>query len=637
MIKVSLYIYINGIYKRLELFNDEKINITSSIQNINDISKTFTDYTQTFSVPATTNNNAVFSYWYNNDVDNGFDQRKRADAYIELDSISFKNGKIQLESVDLKSGQPDNYKITFFGSLVSLKDTFNGLLLKDLNLNTSYDITYTPDVVKNLVTTTSISSDVMFPLISSKNIWTYGSGTTYDISNSATPINYFDLFPAIKLSSVFNMIQSQFGINFSGSFLTNNKFLNAYLWLKNSELFSVKVTNEIITFDSYTGGTGFNIDLVNDSFSGDGSFCTAQIAYLEITPTVAGLTYNIHTSKNGVDVLVQPMISTTSMTSIPLTAQTYGGFGLVDKYSVYISAPAPITFNAQIILTMSVYDSYGAEVLIDSTITKYTSQTTTAVKLAIKDYFPEIKIEDFFSGVLRQFNLTCFSTEQDVYNIETLEDYYSSGKVLNITKHIIRDVQSIERVKTFNKVNFSYEKSENVISANFLSTYSRSFGDLLQDFDSDGSEYAIKLPFECLSYNKISGNLITGYAVKYDLKQYIPKPIILYDLTPTSLTSCPSFYFTGSSSGSYVNYKCFSNETIISSVYNSLAWGSENSLMTSTIPISLYQNYYQSYLENVFNEKARLFKCKAMLPISIITNLTLKDLGGNYGRRISTS
>ena len=48
-------------------------------------------------------------------------------------------------------------------------------------------------------------------------------------------------------------------------------------------------------------------------------------------------------------------------------------------------------------------------------------------------------------------------------------------------------------------------------------------------------------------------------------------------------------------------------------------------MLTSSIPISLYSNYYQNYLENVFNEKARLIKVKAIFPLSIMTTLSLKD------------
>ena len=39
-------------YQRIELFNDEKISITSSIQDIADISKSKTDFTQSFTIPA---------------------------------------------------------------------------------------------------------------------------------------------------------------------------------------------------------------------------------------------------------------------------------------------------------------------------------------------------------------------------------------------------------------------------------------------------------------------------------------------------------------------------------------------------------------------------------------------------------
>ena len=45
--EVALYIDIDETIKRINLFNDETISVTSSIQNVNDISKVFTDYSQT--------------------------------------------------------------------------------------------------------------------------------------------------------------------------------------------------------------------------------------------------------------------------------------------------------------------------------------------------------------------------------------------------------------------------------------------------------------------------------------------------------------------------------------------------------------------------------------------------------------
>ena len=50
----TVQVYIEG--QRLELFKDEQINVTSIQQNVQDISKVFTDFSQSFSVPATPRN-----------------------------------------------------------------------------------------------------------------------------------------------------------------------------------------------------------------------------------------------------------------------------------------------------------------------------------------------------------------------------------------------------------------------------------------------------------------------------------------------------------------------------------------------------------------------------------------------------
>jgi len=239
MINVGIFIkYDEGNYNRIELFNDEKISVNSSIQNINDIAKTFTDYSQTFTIPASVKNNRIFKHWYENSLDNQFSTLVKADAYIELDTILFRTGKIQLEGCSIVNNRPQNYSITFIGVLGSLKDKFAGLYLKDLT-STAYDFNYSATIIKDKVTSTAISDDILFPLISSEDYWTYGSGS-FDINNSSTPINYLDFFSAIRLKAVFVMINFHFGINFTGLFLNVIRFKAAYLWLKNADTFEIK-------------------------------------------------------------------------------------------------------------------------------------------------------------------------------------------------------------------------------------------------------------------------------------------------------------------------------------------------------------------------------------------------------------
>ena len=46
----EIQLYIQG--EQVELFKDESVSITQSIQNVKDIAKVFTEFTKSFTVPA---------------------------------------------------------------------------------------------------------------------------------------------------------------------------------------------------------------------------------------------------------------------------------------------------------------------------------------------------------------------------------------------------------------------------------------------------------------------------------------------------------------------------------------------------------------------------------------------------------
>ena len=114
-IDLSLYIYetVEDVVtqKRLTLFPDEKIRLKRSIQSLQDLTKVFTDFTQSFSVPADDNNNAIFKHYYDAQIVNGFDARIKVDARIDLGGLTYKLGKIQLNGASLKSNVPVKYDI----------------------------------------------------------------------------------------------------------------------------------------------------------------------------------------------------------------------------------------------------------------------------------------------------------------------------------------------------------------------------------------------------------------------------------------------------------------------------------------------------------------------------------------------
>lgn len=631
MIIVGLFIKTDNEFLRVDFFNDEKISLNSSIQNIADISKVTTDFSQSFTVPATKQNNRIFKHWYESSIDSGFNSNLKVEAYIELDTIPFRNGKIQLEGATVKNGSPENYSINFVGNLTNLKDKFAGKLLKDL-ADDSYDFVYDATVVKNKVVSTTTSADVMFPLISSSRYWAYGTGD--NINNTSTPIRYNELFPALRVSKVLNMIENDFGINFNGSFLTNNKFLNAYLWLKNAEEFVPKYKHTLITYNTKTSTSGdatWIIDLATETFTTSSSSYESSLT-LYVTPTTAGIPYNVYLYANGIQIL---SFSTTSTT----TEQQFIFFGLTSTYKntsfqVFIGpVNTSITFNSRLVLGWRINLGQGNVASGTITLTKTSNQTAqSGTEIALNNYLPEIKIEDFFSGLLKMFNLTCFSNDGVNYTLERIDDYYANGSFIDITKYIdIESNTSVNRVKTFKKINFEYEKSESIINVGFLGSTGLEYGSLSAETGYDGEEYSIKLPFEDLNFKNIGGGLLqVGYALKSDLAKYVPKAVILYDYNPSGLTTCPQFYFntnlTGGTSTAHTSYKAFGQETLISSETFSLNFGTQQSTLTNEIITNgLYAQNYDQYLANIFNIKSRLIKIKTYLPTSILTTIKLND------------
>lgn len=88
-------------FVRIDLFKDESVTLTQAIQNVRDIGSVFTDFTRTFTVPASPNTNKLFKHFYNSDIvsnDNllasDFDAGIRRDAVLELNHTPFKKVKL---------------------------------------------------------------------------------------------------------------------------------------------------------------------------------------------------------------------------------------------------------------------------------------------------------------------------------------------------------------------------------------------------------------------------------------------------------------------------------------------------------------------------------------------------------------
>lgn len=613
------------VVKRIELFNDEKISITSSIQNVNDISKVFTDYSQSFTIPASDNNNEIFRHWYENALDNGYNQNQRYAGYIEIDTQVFRVGKWQLESANVKGNRVEDYKITFYGNLLSLTDKFKEDKLKDIAELNDYTINYSGTSVKSKITTTS-DSDLSFPLISSKNVWQYGGGgaiqTNWDITNTATPIDYKDLFPALKIARIFEAIENKYGISFNGNFLTQSRFTQAYLWLKNRDIFNPLSAKILMTYTPNI--VGHNYLVINaDSFNIEPSFIDELNSNL---PTgysfVAGGIYEFTFSASTTYVVsvfnnnafLFNITGTGSSASFQLP--TIGG-----NYQVYLSTTTAVTYSNGV--TSNIYEYDDSNNNLNTLTTSGTGGGTSNANLDLPSFMPDIKVADFFSAILKMFNLTAFSFDEQNYTLEQLENWYYQGNIKNYSEYCVTDFD-YERIKPYKKVNFQYQKSESFLNRAYYDNAAKEYGDLEYQFNNDGADYAIQLPFENLTFNKFAGtNLQVGFSINKDFKSYIPKPIILYQYENANC----SFKFNDNISTSTITqYNVFGQDVKYQNNNHTLNWGVEfSSYNLQTINNSLFKDYYFDYLNNLYSLKSRMVKVAMRLPYSELLALRLND------------
>ena len=622
--------------ERLELFNDETINLTSTVQNVQDISKTFTDFSQSFTIPASDHNNRILQHFYQSDVNALFDYNLRLDSFIEIDLTFFRRGKLQVEKSNLKNGRPESYTVTFYGDGRTLKDYFGEDLLSDLDY-TDYNHVYSGAEVKNRLTDGTNQYDVKYPLISSKRIWHYQSNyvnattpnwlditsiSQNDIHASSGAIHFNELFPAVRVSTIFDLIQAKYGVTFNGTFLQDDRFTKLFLYYKNKTEFDIIGKQHLVDIQSVSAPTGLYdlspyIDTTADTitFTELNGVLTHQLE-IEIISLSTAATIYADVFQNG-NLLNSVQISATGTYTLDVVNQTSG---LNAVYQVYLRPAAAV--NVTHSLKYSVL-YLNASSLVTETQSTTDAATNMVLTQSLEYNAPQMKISDFFAGILKTFNMVCVGSGENTYDIAPLDDWYGQGAIVDITEDT--DIASIDvaRMPLYKKISFKYQDSDCFLNKQFTQVYSRGYGDMTYQYPYDGGEFTVDLPFENILQQKFTAtNLQVGYALNNEFAPYTPKPILLYQYDNLDC----DFKYSAGSTVTITNYTPFGQDLR----YNNTDLTSNFSPETSTLlnyPIqqTLFAQYYFSYLYNLYNLKQRLINVKTILPVGVLTNLKLND------------
>jgi len=631
---MELYIYVNDVSRRVEMFQDEKVSVTSTIQNYSDIGKLFTDYSQSFTIPASQINNSIFSHWYDNAVDGGYDARIRYNAYIEIDTIPFRDGNVQLEKANKKNGYIESYTLTFYGNLTQLKDKFADDKLQvvfETDLGQTLNHTFDSSNIQTRITSGS-TYDVRYPLLSNDRTFRYNDASPDDVTTNAGSILWTDLFPAVRINKILELIEDKYDIDFTGAFLNYNQVKKLWMLLKNAELPRAYSEGLRVDFLS-TSGVSFpelnlTTDLITTNWSSGflgSSGPQRLILKFKVTPNLATLTtiYKI-------ELFVDGQVFTTfdnlvGIQEVILYNQTRSEDP--DNHQMYIrvSALGDLTFISRL---EYVRRRNGDNVSVGL---NNTGQTMSFIQ-KVSSYVPDIKVSDFFMGLVKMFNLIITPTDSRTFKLEPLELYYQSGAIKDLTEYIYADELDIEKPKLFKSIEFNYEKSENILNNAFNDLFNRQYGDLVYNSGSnaDSDKYEIKLPFEDVIWERATAsNFMSATLLNKDLQPYTPKPILMYENGLTTVSPAIKLNIsTGYNSLS--SYMRFSNEvnlaaTDLSYLY-STNFGSEISPWYLTDATKgLYKRHYEQYIANLYNQKTRVLKVKAKLEPLNLTELKLNN------------
>mgnify|MGYP003642518889 CR=1 FL=1 len=671
----QLQLYIEG--TRVELFKNENVSLTQTIQNVKDVKKIFTEFTQSFSVPASKTNNKLFKHFYNIDIDNGFDARRKKNAAIELNGVSFKVGKIKLNGVNLKNNLAHTYRITFFGNTVDMKDILGDDQLSSLGPLNYYSQLYTYDEVLDGLNDymSGSNNNVLVPLITHTDRMFYDSfvdSAQYtnvyyntDTGYAENGINWNQFKYALRVQTIIEAIQTEYtiakgygaNIQFSDDFFndtSNNEFNDLFLWLhrkkgmvespSNVSGFVESQVDELGT--SSTGGDQGLDNIMSSSFgvmtianTDPYTHWTMQLYLIPQSTDPYSVTVNV----DGVVFSFPSAVGNQTLTSS--LWDDLGG-----TYTISIGSSTPITFLAGGIFWYASIDQRADDG--SSTISGFQKLensssfiTSSALEFNITEQIPKMTIIEFLTGLFQMFNLTAYVDETGLIIVRTLDSYYAdnTNDPINIDKYLDVKTSVVDAALPFKEITFSYKGLGTLLAKKYEQIWNAGWGSERftlnsEIYDAPSESYAIQLPFEHMQYERLinvedsrNTSIQFGYFVDDNLESYFGSPLLFYPIrqtggeaiairntvAPISVVSLPNYFITS-------NSVSLDPSTSKSNIHFNIMVNEYTT--TSDFTDTLFHTKYRTYIRDVFSPTRRLTKVTAYLPMNIFLNLKLNDI-----------
>ena len=664
-----LQLYIGG--QNVDLFKDESITLTQSIKNVRDIEKVFTEFSQSFTVPASKANNKIFKHYYDFSITGGFDARTKIDASILINSIPFTNGKIQLTDVKLKRNKAYSYTLVFFGSTVSLNDVLSEDKLSSLSELDDFSFSYDEVNVRQRLTFNPANNNVIVPLITHTQRLFYDSGAHGSEGNGTGNLYYEqgtghrhgvrwdNLKPALRLRAILNAIEDKYttangypsNIVFTRDFFSQPEFDNLFMWLHRKEG-QVEPDEQVKKFSTFLGFNDYQQDAYVSFNLGNGNF-VLDTDYFDLwrmqLSTTSTEPYDVVILKDGQEVYREANVTG----NVELNQTDYVFDDQFAQWAFKIEHSAAITF-------LRIEIRFGFEEFefdpFFQIIERYDTYRTDdffargIFEFIITDQIPEMKITEFLGAIFKMFNLVAYAKDNGDIFVDTYDEYYKllqtspDYKRYDITEYTDTENTTVKPALPFREIEFSYKDTKSFLADQHGRLFDNDWAEL--DYSEGrgliGGIYKVQLPFSHFKFerlidasNESDTKIQWGYSVDSKQEPYKGDPLIFYPLRNT-LDAAISIITEIDENGNFIdhqpsniNINVPSNSVSLDSTVSKSNTNFLNEPNEYTRDVSftdtLFEKYYKNFITSTFDLRNRLITVKCNLPDNILFNLELND------------
>lgn len=213
---VQIYIkHTDNNYYLLDIDEKEVINFKITNKDLNDITKIFAPFTQSFNIQATDKNKILCGFIGNEKVQR-VNNEGRFDVLLYVSGFLYQSGKLSFDETNYERKDQKNFKANFASNLTGLKDLLGDMTIQELFQDSTgaFDplvrINWNKVALQSYmssVTNTTLGNGITLkygvPFISNKRVWTYDPDNLNIVDNIAFKLSVpADSVNAIVLDEV---------------------------------------------------------------------------------------------------------------------------------------------------------------------------------------------------------------------------------------------------------------------------------------------------------------------------------------------------------------------------------------------------------------------------------------------------